>query len=91
MAQYRSSPVVIEAVRWTVNIDEMMNFLQSMNHETQHYESSFEDSRLKIKTLERTMIVDIGDWVIKGANGEFYPCKDEIFQKIYAMNARHET
>lgn len=36
-----------------------------------------------IKTLEGGHIVSPGDWIIKGIAGEFYPCKNEIFQKTY--------
>jgi len=39
--------------------------------------------QLEIKTLEGTMCADIGDYIIKGVNGEFYPCKPDIFEKIY--------
>ncbi|MGB0257749.1 MAG: hypothetical protein ACPGES_03760 [Coraliomargarita sp.] len=38
---------------------------------------------LDIKTLEGTMTADEGDWIIKGINGEFYPCKPDIFDKTY--------
>lgn len=27
----------------------------------------------------------IGDYIIKGVNGEFYPCKEEIFEKTYDL------
>lgn len=37
----------------------------------------------QIKTLEGTMKGNAGDWLIKGVNGELYPCKDEIFRKAY--------
>lgn len=36
-----------------------------------------------ISTLEGVMRADIGDWIIKGVAGEFYPCKDSIFQATY--------
>lgn len=36
-----------------------------------------------IKTLEGRMNVDIGDWIIKGVKGEFYPCKPDIFEMTY--------
>jgi len=29
------------------------------------------------------MRITIGDWIIKGVNGEFYPCKPDIFAKTY--------
>ena len=38
---------------------------------------------VQVKTLEGTMTGDVGDWLIKGVNGEFYPCKDDIFKKTY--------
>lgn len=36
-----------------------------------------------IRTLEGNMTVKLGDWIIKGVQGEFYPCKSEIFRKTY--------
>jgi hypothetical protein len=44
------------------------------------------DNTLKypnIKTLEGVMEVSVGDYIIKGLSGEFYPCKPEIFKKSY--------
>lgn len=38
---------------------------------------------LEIETLEGTMIAAIGDWVIKGVKGEFYPCKPDVFAASY--------
>lgn len=38
---------------------------------------------LKIKTLEGVMSVDWDDWIIRGVNGEIYPCKPDIFEKTY--------
>jgi hypothetical protein len=36
-----------------------------------------------VPTLEGSMEARIGDWIIKGVNGEFYPCKPDIFDKTY--------
>ena len=36
-----------------------------------------------IETLEGDMTVSDGDYIVKGVNGEFYPCKPEIFEKTY--------
>ena len=47
--------------------------------------------RLEIKTLEGIMTANIGDWIIKGINGEFYPCKNDIFQKTYEEVMNEET
>lgn len=41
------------------------------------------DEEVFIKTLEGTMKANKGDWIIKGVNGEIYPCKPDIFEKTY--------
>ena len=38
---------------------------------------------IEIDTLEGTMIARPGDWIIKGVNGEFEPCKPDIFAATY--------
>lgn len=38
---------------------------------------------IPIETLEGTMRASVGDYIIKGVNGEFYPCKPDIFEKTY--------
>jgi hypothetical protein len=40
-------------------------------------------SRLSIETLEGEMAASVGDWIIKGVKGEFYPCKPDIFEATY--------
>ena len=47
------------------------------------YESIVIGEGLTIDTLEGRMKADIGDYIIKGVNGEFYPCKPNIFAKTY--------
>ena len=77
MAKYRKRPVVIEAVQWTgENLLEILQFS----------EDSFidrDDYTLKIETLEGVMTVSRGDYIVKGVEGEFYPCKPDIFEKTY--------
>jgi hypothetical protein len=41
------------------------------------------DGRMMIATLEGYHHVNLGDWVIKGVAGEFYPCKPDIFEATY--------
>jgi hypothetical protein len=41
------------------------------------------DKEISIETLEGTMKANKGDWIIKGVNGEIYPCKPDIFEKTY--------
>ena len=41
------------------------------------------DPKIIIETLEGTMYASLGDYIIKGVKGEFYPCKPEIFKETY--------
>lgn len=88
MAKFRKKPVVIEAVQWTgSNLEEVISFTglhPSANKWTwDEYCQVVKDRGLKIFTLEGRMDASIGDWIIKGVNGEFYPCKPDIFEKTY--------
>lgn len=49
------------------------------------YNTNQPSTRLEamIKTIEGEMHAIEGDWIIKGVNGEFYSCKDDIFRKTY--------
>jgi len=78
--KYRKKPVVIEAMQFT---DENKN--QVFNWMSGQYAAGFEDGKpiLKIGTLEGVMIARIGDYIIKGVKGEYYPCKPDIFLATY--------
>ena len=45
--------------------------------------SYINDQELRIQTLEGSMIASVGDYIIKGVKGEFYPCKPDIFEMTY--------
>lgn len=78
--RYRKKPVVIEAVQWLAdNFIEIDDFI-TVNHET--YPSQ---GKVIIPTLEGKMEANKGDYIIKGVNGEFYPCKPDIFEKTYEV------
>lgn len=78
MAKYRKKPVVIEAVQWTGhNISEICKFT---DRDVNHLLSCGE---LYIKTLEGVHHASVGDYIIKGVKGEFYPCKPDIFAQTY--------
>ena len=79
--KYRKKPVVIEAMQFIdKNKDRVFNFV-SCNHAADHDADG--NPILKIQTLEGVMTASFGDWIIKGVNGEFYPCKPDIFEKTY--------
>jgi hypothetical protein len=75
-AQFRKKPVVIEAMQLTpLNIDQIEEFVGGDAGNT--------PDGLVIATLEGAMHASIGDWIIKGVQGEFYPCKPDIFDATY--------
>jgi len=78
MAKYRKKPVVIDAVEWTGdNINEICDFMKW------RHVSHDERDGLVIHTLEGNHNANIGDMIIKGVHGEFYPCKPDIFKLTY--------
>lgn len=46
---------------------------------------------LVIKTLEGDMVASVGDWIIQGVKGEFYPCKPDIFAATYEPADGHAS
>lgn len=78
--KYRKKPVVIEAVMFEKPYRNALDFCPEIRL------IKGEQGRVVfgvIETLEGTMRSDIGDYIIKGVNGEFYPCKPDIFAKTY--------
>jgi hypothetical protein len=78
MRKYRKKPVVIEAIKWDGN-----NYLQMDDFIGSNNNLYTKNKKLNIITLEGTMTANIGDYIIKGVEGEFYPCKPDIFHKTY--------
>lgn len=81
--KYRKKPVVIEAIRFTDDADRLIELQNFMNAELVINYKEPEQPKLEIATLEGLMEASIGDYIIKGINGEFYPCKPDIFEKTY--------
>jgi hypothetical protein len=80
--QYRKKPVVIEAFRIGCdNYPEWFNSEVFSGHSIIH--DVYEGAGCIIETLEGQMKANHGDYIIKGINGEFYPCKPDIFEKTY--------
>jgi hypothetical protein len=78
--KYRKKPVVIEAYMFAGGKQEP-GFPAGWI--TCQYSISDDGEFLSIQTLEGIMKADKGDFIIKGVNGEFYPCKPDIFEKTY--------
>ena len=87
--KYRKEPVVIEAVQWDGrNLGEIKEFVgDSLIYEIS--DAAWKVGKgapavhMGIKTLEGTHICSKGDYIIKGVQGEFYPCKPDIFMQTY--------
>lgn len=78
MPMFRKKPVVIEAVLWDGdNVKAVMDFMEWRNASHDDVEG------LNIRTLEGMHHASVGDWIIKGVKGEFYPCKPDIFAATY--------
>ncbi|HEM6505078.1 hypothetical protein ACSBRS_010610 [Streptococcus suis] len=78
---YRKKPVLIEAVKWTgENVKEMMEFIG-----IPHISYEMPSGKLSVVTLEGVMTAKKGDFIIKGVQGEFYPCKPGIFAETYEI------
>ena len=82
--KYRKKPVVIEAMQYNASNsrESVMQWIYD-NGGKCYLVKSINDSSIYIETLEGTMKADLNDYVIKGINGELYPCKPDIFEKTY--------
>lgn len=87
MQLYRKKPITIEARRWDpVDMEKAMGMISwLMAHQADfHHPSGMGDrTTLIIRTLEGEMLAQPGDWIIRGVQGEFYPCKPDIFDATY--------
>lgn len=85
---YRKKPVVIEARQfgpvpeWVVsggNYDLIQWIIDGAGQAKLHIDAAGSVDAILIWTLEGEMVASPGDWIIKGVQGEFYPCKPDIF------------
>lgn len=85
MPLFRKKPVVIEAEHWDDGIIEASRIAEWVNTNGGTAFTIGPDNNLgiEIDTLEGTMTASPGDWVLKGVQGEFYPCKPDIFAATY--------
>lgn len=92
MANYRKKPVVVEA--WLAkDLSSSMSKDWNLGLIPECIKSAYEkggwvyltNGEIHIPTLEGTMIASPDDFIIKGVNGEFYPCKPNIFEKTYDL------
>ena len=78
--KYVKKPIPVEAVQWNgINADEIADFSKDAFFECDETTGT----TLFIRTLEGNMKARIGDYIIKGVRGEFYPCEKAIFEETY--------
>jgi len=85
--KFRKKPVVIEAEQYIgTNGWKIRKWSRGAVFESPVLEPTPDNPTgeyLQIATLEGIMTAIVGSWIIKGVNGEFYPCKSDIFEKTY--------
>lgn len=101
--KYVKRPIEVEAIRWwgpgiadgkvqRPTVDELVAWGCRVQP-TAHWGGACnepgceENYDLAIPTLEGEMTCRVGDWIIRGVAGEFYPCKNDIFEMTYELSA----
>lgn len=86
-SKFRKKPVVIEAMQWDGTAESatpVINWI--LDHDgTATWRDRFEPDGncIRIRTLEGMISASPGDFIIRGVQGEFYPCKPDIFAATY--------
>lgn len=98
---FRKKPVTIEAIKWTgENGEEILKWAGEHDQgRMQLYPQirgewaagwAVADRKINIQTLEGMHSATVGDYIIKGVKGEFYPCKPDIFEMTYEPEPKVE-
>lgn len=77
----RKLPIVVDAEQIPPQGEEFGDLAWTAMHLGRA--TPLEDGRLSIETMEGTVVGRPGDWLIRGVNGEFYPCEPDVFAKTY--------
>lgn len=87
--RFRKNPVVIDAFQWQGNWPPLLAWLDGISGGRfpvpfgRKPPITISGGFLTIETLEGTHRANVGDWIIRGIQGEFYPCKPDIFEATY--------
>lgn len=82
--KYRKKPVVIEAIQFIDTPERLEELSIFIDNQLLRVDYKNPDKPvLKLQTLEGERLASVGDYVIKGIKGEFYPCKPDIFEMTY--------
>ena len=81
--KYRKKPVVVEAHQWDGSTDCMDDIIHLFPKMSNIVDNTKIELSWEIETLEGNHKVTVGDFIIQGVKGEFYPCKPDIFELTY--------
>lgn len=82
LSKYVARPVTIEAIQLTKNNrKELLAFIGEGGYE----EKSYDPVNIHIRAEHGIVVLEVGDWLIKGSRGEFYPCRDSTFTEKYQL------
>lgn len=90
MKAYRKRPVEIQAARLGFDINPT-SAVKMIGNGASRLVDGRKVVGVIIPTLEGKMSAEIGDWIIRGVAGEYYPCKHEIFEQTYELPTPPET
>ena len=75
---YKKKPVIIQALQWMGNNYEEIDSFVGSNYE-------ISGNEVIIHTTEGDMTAHPGDYIIRGVKGEFYTCREDIFENTYEL------
>lgn len=85
--KFRKKPVIVDAIQFTGedNLEEVLEFVKNVKSITTSSRKPGVAPTIfiTIPTLEGDMRASVGDWIICGVQGEYYPCKPDIFEATY--------
>lgn len=82
--RFTKRPVTIEAQKVTyTNRYEVASWCGGVAQDAARSGTIYAPGIMSIPTLEGEMWACDGDWIIRGVQGEFYPCKPDIFDATY--------
>ena len=81
--KFRKKPVIIDAIKFEDATNCLIELSGEFGLNPVRVDYAVNPPQLVIETLEGEMRGNVGDWIIKGVNNEFYPCKPDIFAKTY--------
>ena len=77
--KYRKKPVVIDAIQWTGdNYPDVFEFTAGYAYPTKSHSDT-----LAVSTLEGEVMATNGCYIIRGVNGDYFPCQEAVFKKTY--------